>query len=242
MFDSLRGNLPKRKAKSWHEYDYFDLLIRPRLRPSDRTGERAFFNSIQTCLDKLRRLGVFKKVTAPHRRQLAALLLDFQAREEMFQSLQRNLREARRAPLGKRKQNKIAKLSEEVRSLEAGFPDENAYTLSLESEEFANHLEDILARWPLKNKAEVNSYTDWVREHHPEAQDPTPDATCQLYWFLVCKCHLSKKDAEIRVAKIGNRFLGWNISLREKYGGEDSWRGSTAIRQRIATRCPERQA
>jgi hypothetical protein len=48
--------------------------------------------------------------------------------------------------------------------------------------------------------------------------------------FFVNDCDCSKHDSEIRIAKIGNRFWGWHYAIREKYEGEDKWRGCDAVR------------
>ena len=68
---------------------------------------------------------------------------------------------------------------------------------------------------------------------------PTSDvlkdqAVSALYHLFTNECGLKQNEAEVRVAKIGNAFWGWNLTYREQYGGADDWKGSDAVRKRLA--------
>ena len=57
-----------------------------------------------------------------------------------------------------------------------------------------------------------------------------------LYHLFTNKCGLKKNEAEVRVAKIGNEFWGWNLDYTDHYDGADGWKGCDAIRKRLARR------
>jgi hypothetical protein len=48
--------------------------------------------------------------------------------------------------------------------------------------------------------------------------------------LFVGDCGCSKRDSEIRIAKIGNKFWNWGVAVRGK-GEGDNWRGSEAVRK-----------
>ncbi len=58
-------------------------------------------------------------------------------------------------------------------------------------------------------------------------------ATRALYFFFTETCGLNQNEAEVRVAKIGNEFWGWNLTYTEQYDGADGWKGCDAIRKRL---------
>lgn len=57
--------------------------------------------------------------------------------------------------------------------------------------------------------------------------------------LFVAQCRRSRRESEIRVAKIGNHFWKWDVAVREK-GKDDKWRGSEAIRKLLKRHSPRR--
>ena len=58
------------------------------------------------------------------------------------------------------------------------------------------------------------------------------EATIELTSFFVTECGCSQSEADIRTAKMGNHLWGWDDAIREKYAGEDKFRGADAVRSR----------
>ena len=85
---------------------------------------------------------------------------------------------------------------------------------------------------PVKQQAEEKI---WKSDHERYM-------TSRLVSFFVDICGLAKNEAYLRVAKIGNAILGWNLATQEEYDGVDGWKGSDAIRKRYERLDKERWA
>jgi hypothetical protein len=62
---------------------------------------------------------------------------------------------------------------------------------------------------------------------------PKKDAVSLIYEFFE-QCLAEKAEAEVRTAKIGNRFWDWKLPVNERYNGGENWKGCPAIRKYIA--------
>lgn len=251
-FDRLRGKPPTERAANWLQCDYYAFLVHPRLRPHDPVGEQAMFETIERMRLKLQHLAVLDGLTRVRQEELAALVVEFLALREMYENYRRSLRwVGYRQLLGKREWRKFKKATETLetlakrlssgelgrhrRAIEEGLIKPNS---DRDPNPWANRLKGIVAdlmmiRSELETKADVKTYREWMRNHYPSAIDSKVDASKQLYWFLVSKCRLAKNEAQNRVAKIGNGLLGQDVKYREKYEGDELWKGSPAIRQRL---------
>ena len=210
-------------------------MTRPKLRPEDPSGEQAFLRTIEKSRSQLANICVNTDLPDQREIQLSALVCDFAVLHERYRSHQKTLSLVRESAefIGKRKLLKVRKLAGELRSLGSSLPLEHPLASGKILSDSLKLLDSVAREWTFPTKAEVKEYEEFCRAHFPQTEDPTPWVTWQLYQFFVLKCHLAKREAEVRVAKIENSFFGGNIRYIERYDSGDLAKGSTTIRRRI---------
>ncbi len=252
-FDRLRGKPPTERAANWLQCDYYTFLVHTRLRPHDPVAEQAMFETIKWMRSKLQHLAVLDGLTRARQEQLAALVIDFLAFGQNYESYRRGLRWVRedRQLLGKRELAKLRKATEILetvakrlsdgelkrlkRLVEGGLvkpsPDHDPHPKASRLKRIAAAVRMLTQEF--EHKMDFKTYREYVQDHLPNTTDSKVDASKQLHWFFVSKCRLAKNEAQVRVAKIGEGIFGEEVRYREKYEGEDLWKGSTTIRQRV---------
>lgn len=227
------NNLPR--AKSWLQYDYHLLLLRPELRPLDAAGEKAFWKTLKKTRSGLSRLSLLQGLVNSRQFELAALVCDLSAAHEMYESFRKATAAFREISslLGPRNISKIEKAAKLLRPIADTVPDNNPYSPG-NLKALLSALEGLVRRFSRLTKPGMAEYTKWATQTYPQTTDPGSDAASDLYSFFVSKCGLAANEAQVRVAKICNHYFKWGVTYREKYGGADDWKGSPAVRQRIA--------
>lgn len=259
-FDRLRGKPPEERALNWLNYDHYTFLVYPQVRPNDPNGERVMYENIARMRRKLQSLVVLGGLTNTQQNAFAALVLDFQVDADMYQNYARSQEFVRvNKLLGKRDLRKLTKVTEILQGLtrklsnreierlnwaienglarkESPVRDPHPYATRLGSIE--NALRALSA--DIAAKLDLKTYKEWMGAHFPITFDSKIEASKQSYWFLVEKCGLAKNEAEVRVAKIATEIFEGKVSYRERYEGDDRWKGSTTIRQRIVQKSRSR--
>jgi hypothetical protein len=234
-----RGRQDLPRAINWHQYDYYDFLTCPELRPPDPTGEKAFWETIKATRTRLSKQSVLESLGESRQLELAALVSDSIAKHEMYESFRKAMAALRDLSnvLGPRKLAKLGKAAAILRSVATTVPEHhpNAPGVSLKDPLFA--LDQFLQQLPWKTKQDVSDYIIWTKKKYPQTSDPAIVTTCNLFWFLASKCGLEKNEAEVRVAKIGNACLSWHLRYTEVYQDPDGWKGCPAVRRRIDRHC-----
>lgn len=234
-----RGNrsspvLPR--AISFLQYDYYDFLTNPELRPHDPTGEATFLRTIERTRSELSALSVMERLDRSLELELAALVLDCIADQEMSESFRKAMAAFRELSslLGPRNLAKIKKAAALLQPLATTVPQHHQYAPGVSLRELVSSLDQFLQQLPWKTKRNVTDYLKWAKQKYPQTSDITNELTRRLFEFFVLRCGLPRNEAEVRVAKIGNARLGWKVRFRQSYEGADDWKGSPAIRQRVA--------
>jgi hypothetical protein len=224
------------QATSWLQYDYYDFLTRPELRPPDPTGRKAFWRTIETTRSRLTPVSVLEGLDETRQLELAALVVDCIADHEMYGSFRKGMEAFRglSALLGARNIATIERAARLLRPLAATVPEHHPYAPGVDLKELVAALEDFLRQWPWRNRRDAAEYIRWAGKNYPQTNDPTNEITVKLFSFFVSECALAKNEAEVRVAKIGNACLKWNVKYTESYAGDESWKGCPTIRQRVA--------
>lgn len=223
------------KARGWLQYDAFDFLTRPELRPDGPVVWKAIFQTIEKYRADLARLSVLRDLDDRQQLQLAALVLDYKAKYEDYDSIRKGIAELRKVPglLGKRTLSRIEKTIELLRPIASRLPEEHPYAAGKRVKAILAALKRLPHQWTVPTRQELNRFIKWVRKTHPQPGDPTLEMTWQIFWFLVSRGGLHKNEAEVRVARIERHYYRRKVRYRKRYGGETRWKGSTTIRQRI---------
>jgi hypothetical protein len=139
----LRGGRPKgqprtpelQRATSWLQYDYHIFFTRPDLRPSDPTGERAFWATIERTRLLLAPLSVLEGLDQLRQVELAAIVADYTAARQMYESFRRAIIGIRdlSSLLGPRNIAKIKQAASLLRPLAMSLPEHHAYAPGSES-------------------------------------------------------------------------------------------------------------
>jgi len=234
--DSGDRKLDLPRATSFLQYDYFDFLTRPELRPHDPTGEKVFLESLEKNRADLSKLSVLEGLDPSRQLELAALVLDCTADTEMYQSFEKAISAVRELSklLGPRKLAKIKEAAALLRPFATTIPEHHQYAPGVSLTALVSSLDQFLHQLPWTTKRGVAEYIRWAKQKNPQTSDPTNEVTRRLFEFFVSRCRLPRNEAEVRVAKIGKARLGWQVQFRESYGGAEDWKGSPAIRRRIA--------
>lgn len=224
------------RATSWLQYDYYDFLTKPELRPADPTGEKAFWETLERMRSRLLSLSVLGRLSDSYQLELAALVCDFMAAHEMYESFRKAMVAFRQLSslLGRRNIAKIKKAAGLLRPLAATIPGHHPHTPGVSLKNLVSALDEFVRQLPWRTKRAAAAYVDWAKQNYPQTSDPNSEATWQLFSFFISKCRLPRNEAEVRVAKIGNACLNWDVLYTEAYQGADSWKGCPAVRQRIS--------
>ena len=231
----------RRRAANWLYYDYEDFLKFPGLRPNDPAGEKAFLQTIDRACGELQELGVCGDLARKQQQLLGAVVVDLRDYWERFEAARwdEDLTEPSKL-VGKRKLNRLLRLLGQLEREIETLPDLHPYVPALQLKHLLRAFRHELSGWVAPTRQAQEQLRTQLAEMYPPA-DPKNYATKRLWEFFAKECGLVRNEAEVRVAKIGNALLGWNVPYRERYAGADDWKGSTVIRQRVA-RYPRRKS
>jgi hypothetical protein len=231
--DPETSTLPR--ASSWLQYDYYDFVTHKRLRPPDPAGEKAFWSTIDKMRSKLFSLGVLGGLTALREGQIAGLTLDCIAINEAHRSFRKAVaafRELSRV-FGPRNITKIKEAAALLRLIAATGIDQNPNQPGVRLGELVTALDELVRQMPHLRRSGILPHAKWLKQIHPQPDDPTNKIVWELFSFLVHQCAVAKNEAEVRVGKIGNSYFGWDYKIREHYAGDERWKGCPAVRRRI---------
>jgi hypothetical protein len=230
------------RATSWLQYDYHIFFTRPDLRPPDPTGEKAFWATIERTRLLLESLSVLGGLDQSRQLELAAMVADYTASHEMHESYRKAIIGIRELSslLGPRNIAKIKQAASLLRPLAMTLPEHHANAPGVSLKGLVVALDEFLRQLPWRTKSDAAKYRKWTERNHPRTSDPAIEATCSIFWFFVSKCRLPKNEAEVRVAKIGNACLNWDVQYREVYQDPDGWKGCPTVRRRIDRHCKMR--
>jgi hypothetical protein len=230
------------QATSWLQYDYHVFFTRPDLRPPDPTGQKAFWATIERTRSLLAPLSVLEGLDQSRQLELAAIVSDYIAAHQVYESFRKAIIGIRELSslLGPRNIAKIKQAASLLRPLAKSLPEHHADAPGVSLKGLVVALDEFLRQLPWRTKSDAAKYRRWTEQNHPRTNDPAIEATCSIFWFFVSKCRLPKNEAEVRVAKIGNTCLNWDVRYTEVYRDPVDWKGCPTVRQRIDRHCKRR--
>lgn len=236
LFDQTSPAHDLPRAKSWLEYDYYELALHPELRPDDPSGEMQFMKTVERIRQQLETMSVLSELDDSQQFELAALVCDLQAKQQEYSSSSQIMKRLGEVAslIGTRRLKKFERAIGEIEELSARLPDNHPFAAGRGLKNVLASLKSLPRMWQGKTADEAQGVRRQLESDYPQAQDPTDESTWRLYSFFTKSCRLLKNEAEVRVAKIGNELFGWKIAYRDKYEGDEQWKGSPTIRQRIA--------
>jgi len=231
---------PQTGQRRWHQFSYYDLVANPKLRPrNDPHGEALFHHFISEMKSKLEKISVLEGLSERKRVELASLVHDLRSRRFLHKTASLVSKVADGAH--QNHESDFEKILGQLDSLAATIPLVGRTSEGFNRPGWERNLtklrKDIQrasTRWLKLLRRLIPQYKKWLLAIHPQPFDPEIDSTIRLHKFFRNDCGLPAKETEVRVAKIGNSILGWKVPFRERYEGDERWKGSTTIRQRVA--------
>lgn len=224
------------KARSWLEYPYYLFARYPNLQPDDSTGKQAFLATTSRYRQRLQRIpGILKELNESRRIELAALVADWGAQFQMWDSRKKvftTLRSAKRqlkhhpGAIPRR----LKKAEATIKQIKKYVSVRNPFLIGSIGEEISK-IDKAFGEIRPPTASGLNQLEEELENHpHPASCDPSNESTRELYHFFVSDCQLARNEAEVRTGKIGNAFWNWNVNICEA----GAHKGCAAIRQRIA--------
>lgn len=214
-------------------YDYSDMVRDPSKQSQNPALKAAFHLTLNKYARKLVKMSLGQRLTKNQLRLLSAIICDAQERAEGFADHLKTSRRYKSGGAGPLKRRWLRKVDE--RKLQKILKDVEIIANGLENDSFGE--EFILeAVYDIKRGISTLMFLSvpsrdtalrWMKKDYRFTQDPTDLNLKEIYLFFREDLKLVTRRAEHFTAKIGNHFLGWNVSE----GTESS--GSDAIRKRV---------
>lgn len=241
--------------RDWIGVPYFFLVRYPRLRPRLRRRHRVeLFGTVLSLAGgmarRVRPLCVLKNLRPRQRLQLGALLFDIDADYQF--NREQAPRHVGRVNASKQGLRSVRRLNQKLGNAADALDELAAYLEELQTRwpisagvigrgtpQFSvvrDHAECYRsAKTPEAEIPLLRDSLDHIAQPLPGFKRPQSikaEATIELTSFFVTECGCSRTEADIRTTKIGNHLWTWDDKIREKYAGEDKFRGAEGARSR----------
>jgi hypothetical protein len=205
-------------------------------------------------LATLKETRVLDELSEQHSCELAALLIDCQAKFEAWGAgektdvkalaawLDRSPRDWQRhvALLAKSGPGQLRALKRRMSRINDAIEGFLKYARTLDrylASDAIGHVEaaqDEIRQVRFREPDDLEQLRAYTLRSHAFVVDPKRYAIEKLTAYLVHVCQLDRNEAYVRVAKIGNHFWNWGVKSNERYDGTDKWKDAPAIRQHFA--------